>query len=130
MNRLNRHQRRRAAKLAADQWLSKMQQLQDAARVSSTTWALQLNFYHLHQIASDPEVAAAFVHWTEHIPINRPLCLTCSRCEWLSWWDGLHRPPAGIVIVKPWRGAGDVKIICAGCDDCLGRPQLREKTRT
>ena len=126
---MNRHARRRARKLAGDQWLSKMQLLQDAARVSGTTWALQLNFYLLHQITSDPDVLPAFVHWSSHIPVNKPLCLTCSR-EWSTWSDGIHRPPAGIVILQPWNhNNSEVRIICAVCSACIQHSDVGEKIR-
>jgi len=122
---MNRHERRRARKFAPDEWLDKMQELQDVAIVSGDIWALHLSFRPLHQ-NSDAEVLAAFKYWAHHVPINRPVCLTC-RHEWLTWWDGLYQPPAALVILAPWNHTESIKIICAICDACVERPHLSDE---
>ena len=119
---MNRHERRRERKLAANDWLHNMQRLQDASIVSDSHWALQLSFRPLHQ-DSDPEVLAAFRYWTEHIPINRPICLTCSH-EWVSRLD---RPPAALVFLAPFCKTADLQIVCAICSECATHPQLSDR---
>src|SRR5262245_14021240 len=122
---MNRHNRRRARKLAADQWLHNLKRLQAAAAVSDSTWVLQLSFRALHQHSS-PEVLAAFKYWTKHIPINRPMCLTCDH-EWLSWSDGIHQPPAALVFLAPFCRTGGLQIVCAVCEECSAHPRLSER---
>jgi hypothetical protein len=122
---MNRHLRRRAAKLAANDWLHNLQRLQEASIISDTFWALQLSFRLLHS-HSDPEMLAAFRYWTQHIPINRPMCLTC-RHKWLSLSDGIHYPPAALVFLAPWSQTGDLRIVCAVCSECAEHPELGEK---
>jgi hypothetical protein len=122
---MNRHARRRARKLAVDAWQRNLQRLQDASIVSDSHWALQLSFRPLRH-DSDPEVLVAFRYWTEHIPINRPVCLTCSH-EWVSRLDAIHQPPAALVFLAPFCKTTDLQIVCAICSECAEQPVLGAK---